>query len=83
MPQHESETTPLDRPLRLSDINDVRVIVQGISQRQLEFFSVTTRLTKRVDTADVRLERIERKLWLPALVGVVAAAMAVLARVVP
>lgn len=86
MDEHE-QNTPIDRPLLRSDINDVRDIVQEISQRQLQFLDVNAKLSKRVDTADLRLDRveraIERKLWLPALVGMVAAALAVLARIAP
>lgn len=81
--EQADEITPIDRPLLRSDIDDVRIIVRQISERQLEFLTVVSVLRKRVDTADVRLDRLERKLWIPALVGVVAAVFAVLARVVP
>lgn len=81
--ERDSETTPIDRPLLRSDINDVRVIVQQISERQLEFLTIVGSHGKRLDASERRLDAVERRLWFPVLVGVVAAAMAVLARVVP
>jgi hypothetical protein len=33
----DAELTPVDRPLMRSDLNDIRLIVQGISERQLAF----------------------------------------------
>lgn len=70
------EFTPVDRPLMRSDLNDIRAIVQNISERQLEFHAEMRGLTGRVTA-------LEKRLWLPALVSIVAAAFAVLARIAP
>lgn len=70
------EITPIERPLLRSDLNEIRDIVRGISERQLAFHADVKGLTTRVS-------RIEQRLWLPALVSVVAAALAVLARLTP
>lgn len=70
------ETTPIERPLLRSDLNEIRDIVRGISERQLTFHADVRSLTTRVS-------RLEQRLWLPALVSVVAAALAVLSRLTP
>jgi hypothetical protein len=75
MEQYE-ETTPIERPLLRSDLNDIRDIVHSISERQLQFLN-TAQATER------RVTRLEQHIWLPALVSIVAAALAVLARVAP
>jgi len=72
----EEDLTPVDRPLHRSDLNDIRDIVHSISERQLQFLATAQATEKRVT-------RLEQHLWLPALVSVVAAALAILARVVP
>lgn len=59
-----------------SDLNEIRNIVHGISERQLTFHASVLDLTKRV--AD-----LERRVWLPVLVSTVAAVLAVLARLTP
>ena len=70
------ETTPIDRPLLRSDLNEIRDIVSNIAQRQLAFLRSQEAMERRVT-------RLEKQAWLPSLVAVVAAAFAVLARVVP
>lgn len=72
----EAELTPVDRPLMLSDLNDIRRIVHNIESIQLKWYEESKRLTRRV-------EALEQRVWLPALVSVVAATLAVLARVMP
>lgn len=73
---NEEDLTPVDRPLQRSDLNDIRAIVQSIAERQLRFLESAQATEKRVT-------RLEQHIWLPALISVVAAALAVLARVVP
>lgn len=75
MERHD-ETTPIERPLLRSDLNDIRDIVHNISERQMEFLRGQERNEKR-------LTRLEQRAWLPAIVSIVAAALAVLARITP
>jgi hypothetical protein len=70
------ENTPIDRPLTRGDLNEIRDIVHSISERQLAFVRAQEAVEKRVT-------RLEKQAWLPSLVAVVAAALAVLARVAP
>lgn len=72
---HE-ENTPIERPLLRSDLNDIRDIVHSISERQLAFLEAALATEKRVS-------RLEQQIWLPALISMMAAALAILARVVP
>jgi cobalamin biosynthesis protein CobD/CbiB len=72
----EEQLTPIERPLLRSDLNEIRDIVQGISQRQLLQYKESQLVSERVTS-------LERRLWFPALVSIVAAALAVLARIVP
>jgi len=70
----DADITPIERPpLLRSDLNEIRDIVHSISQRQLAFHADVKSLTTRVS-------KIEQHLWLPALVSIVAAALAVMAR---
>ncbi len=70
------DITPIDRPLLRSDINEVRDIVRSTREQQGAFHDEVKLLSGRVTT-------IERRLWLPALVSVAAAALAILARLAP
>lgn len=74
--ESESEMTPVDRPLMLSDLNDIRRIVHNIESVQLQWYEENKKLT-------VRVTALERRVWLPAVVSIVAAALAVLARLTP
>jgi len=73
---NDSEVTPIERPLLRSDLNEIRDIVHSISERQLAFHADVKNLTERVS-------KIEQHLWLPAVVSIVAAALALLARLTP
>lgn len=72
----DADLTPVDRPLMLSDLNDIRRCVHSIETTQLRWYEESKALTSRV-------ARLEQRIWLPALVSVVAAALAVLARLTP
>lgn len=72
----DDDFTPIDRPLLLSDLNDIRRCVHNIESVQLRWYEESKALTARVG-------RLEAKLWLPAIVSIAAAAIAVLARVAP
>lgn len=72
----QDDLTPIERPLLRSDLNEIRDIVRGISERQLAFHTHIESLTTRVTS-------LERRLWLPATVSIVAAALVVLARLTP
>ena len=72
----DDDFTPVDRPLMLSDLNDIRRIVHNIESVQLRWYEESKKLTLRVAA-------LEQRVWLPALVSVVAATLAVLARLVP
>lgn len=72
----EEDFTPVDRPLMLSDLNDIRRSVHNIESIQLRWYEESKKLTSRVTA-------LEQRLWLPAIISIGAAALAVLARVVP
>ena len=69
----EEQRTPIERPLLRSDLNEIRDIVKAISQRQLLQY-------KESQLVGERVTRLERRIWFPALVSIVAAALAILAR---
>lgn len=72
----DSERTPIDRPLMLSDLNDIRLIVHNIESVQLRWYEESKEIAGRVG-------RLERRVWLPAVVSVAAAILAVIARFAP
>lgn len=72
----EDDRTPIERPLMRSDLNEIREIVHSIQTIQIAWYKESKELAGRIS-------RLERRVWLPAVVSIAAAALAVLARVVP
>lgn len=79
----EEQRTPIERPLLRSDLNEVREIVHKMDTMLVSWYEENKRWREQSDQLLVRVVKIERQLWLPALISVVAAALAILSRITP
>lgn len=79
----EEQRTPIERPLLRSDLNEMREIVHKMDTMLVNWYEENKRWRRQSDQLLVRVVKIERQLWFPAIVSVVAAALAILARIAP
>lgn len=77
------ESTPIDRPLLLSDLNDIRRCVHNIESVQLRWYEESKKQAEETAKLAREVHLLKQERWLPAIVSIVAAALAVLARVMP
>lgn len=80
MSDADEQPTPIERPLLRSDLNDIRDTVGRMNTMLMEWYEENKSWRKQSDETVIRVARIERNLWLPSFVSVVAAALAILAR---
>lgn len=74
------DLTPIDRTTTIEMVFAKLVSLERLTQRSLD-----TSLALYENHKDVkdRVTVLERRIWLPALVSVAAAALAILARIIP
>lgn len=76
----DEQPTPIERPLLRSDLNKVTETIHSMETLLLRWYDENKVWRKQSNETVVRVTRIERNMWLPAFVSVVAAAVAVLTR---
>ena len=79
----EEQLTPIERPLLRSDLNDIRDIVHKMDTMLVNWYEENKAWRKQSEELVARVAKIEQRIWLPAIVSIAAAALAVLARVLP
>ncbi len=85
MTTHEGEEqrTPIERPLLLSDLNEVRKTIHRMDTLLVNWYEENKAWRAQSDQLVSRVGKIEQRLWMPAIVSMVFAALAILARITP
>lgn len=73
--------TPVDRPLRISDINDLRKAVHDISQRTVEMYDATMQTARTVEASRTQFRSYVALCAACTFFSVVAAVISVVASV--
>lgn len=78
----ENDLTPVDRPLMLSDLNDVRTVIRRMDTMLVRWYEENKLWRKQSEDMVERVSRIERRLWLPTAVSAALLVLTVVARLV-
>lgn len=78
----ENDLTPVDRPLMLSDLNDVRTVIRRMDTMLVRWYEENKIWRQQSDDMVKRVSRIERRLWLPTAVSAAILVLTVVARLV-